>query len=102
MITIVVLLILAGISVAMLTGENGIFNNAKTAKIATDSATTQEKIGLAVMAAKIENRNKSVNLETLVDELEKSNVTVLSDGSSFPVSVTDGVNKFFIIGANEL
>ena len=95
-VTIIVLLILSGISIAMLTGENGIFNNAKNAKIATDAATTQEKIGLAIMAARIENRNKSVNLAKLVSELEKSNVTLLSDGSSYPVSVTDGVNKFSI------
>lgn len=95
-VTIIVLLILSSISIAMLTGDNGIYDNAKNAKIATDAATTQEKIGLAVMAARIENRNKSVNLETLVDELEKSNVTLVSDGSSFPVKVTDGVNKFSI------
>ena len=95
-VTIIVLLILSGISIAMLVGDNGIYDNAKTAKRLTDAATTQEKIGLALMSARIENRNKSVNLETLVDELEKSNLTLLSDGSSFPVSVTDGVNKFSI------
>ena len=35
-ITIIVLLILAGVSIAMLTGENGIMNNAKEAKTQTE------------------------------------------------------------------
>ncbi len=40
-ITIIILLILAGVSIATLTGDNGLLNKAKNAKIAT------EKIGRA-------------------------------------------------------
>ena len=46
-ITIIVLLILAGVSIAMLTGENGILTQAKNAKEATAEAEKQEKKDLA-------------------------------------------------------
>lgn len=42
-VTIIVLLILSGISIAMLVGENGIYNNAVKAKRLTDAASTVEK-----------------------------------------------------------
>ena len=41
-ITIVVLLILAGVSIAMLIGENGIVTQANKAKKATEEATKEE------------------------------------------------------------
>ena len=42
-ITIVVLLILAGVTIAMLTGENGILGKATTAKSKNDEASVEEK-----------------------------------------------------------
>ena len=42
-ITIIVLLILAGVSIAMLTGENGILNQAKNAKKQTEQAAENEE-----------------------------------------------------------
>ena len=42
-ITIVVLLILAGVSIAMLTGNNGILTQAKKSKQATEKAEQKEK-----------------------------------------------------------
>ena len=44
-ITIIVLLILAGITIAMLTGENGILTKAKTADTDTKNAEAAEKYG---------------------------------------------------------
>ena len=48
-ITVIVLLILAGVSIAMLTGDNGILNQAKRAKelteITSEEELTKEKIG---------------------------------------------------------
>ena len=43
-VTIIVLLILAGISIQMLTGQNGILKRAEEAKIKTEIATEQEQI----------------------------------------------------------
>ena len=46
-ITIIVLLILAGISIAMLTGNNGLLEKAKTAKEETKNAEEQENLILS-------------------------------------------------------
>lgn len=53
-ITIIVLLILAGVSIAMLTGNNGILNQAKLAKENTEVAAEKEK-------ADLENTNRYIN-----------------------------------------
>lgn len=66
-VSIIVLLILAAISIAMLTGENGIINNAITSKRETESATTKEKINLALQATRIEGKGKIADIETLWD-----------------------------------
>ena len=50
-VTIIVLLILAGISISMLTGQNGILNRTGEAKEETVDAQSKEKVKLAVMAA---------------------------------------------------
>ena len=50
-ITIIVLLILAGVTIAMLTGENGILNQAQEAKEQTEINSAEEKLKLAIMGA---------------------------------------------------
>lgn len=50
-ITIIVLLILAGVSIAMLTGENGILTRATDARDDTVTAEAVEKINMALNAA---------------------------------------------------
>ena len=50
-VTIIVLLILAGISISMLTGENGILNRASEAKQNTGIAQTEELVKLSVTDA---------------------------------------------------
>ena len=51
-ITIIVLLILAGVSIAMLTGNNGILTQASTAQKNTDKQNAIEKINVALQAIK--------------------------------------------------
>lgn len=48
-ITIIVLLILAGISIATLTGENGLLSKANTAKKETIEVVAEEKVKIAVI-----------------------------------------------------
>ena len=48
-ITIIILLILAGITIVTLTGDNGLINRAQDASIATDVAETKEQIQLELM-----------------------------------------------------
>ena len=50
-ITIIVLLILAGVSIAMLTGNNGILTQATNADKTTTIAGVREKVELAIAAA---------------------------------------------------
>mgnify|MGYP005795435207 CR=1 FL=1 len=47
-ITIIVLLILAGVSIAMLTGDNGILSNARKAQTQTTVKSNEEMVKLAV------------------------------------------------------
>ena len=54
-ITIVVLLILAGVSIAMLTGENGILTQANRAKKETIIASEKEKIELSLLEANMDD-----------------------------------------------
>ena len=63
-ITIIVLLILAGISISMLTGQNGILNRAHEAKEKTELAQIEENISL-----------KEVELEILYNDLPKNDDT---------------------------
>ena len=53
-ITIIVLLILAGVTIAMLTGQNGILTQANNAKIRQAHATVREAIDLAYSEWQIE------------------------------------------------
>ena len=69
-ITIIVLLILAGVSIAMLTGENGILNQANKAKTETDYKGAEEKVKLAIMGARADDGQMTVEeLEAKFDEL---------------------------------
>ena len=52
-VTIIVLIILAGVSIAMLVGENGIITQAQRAKEETEEAQEKEGIELALTTAKI-------------------------------------------------
>lgn len=74
-ITIIVLLILAGISIAMLTGENGILSKATKAGTETILAEQKEQVALAVNALTTEYYDdkyvSNKTLDTDVDTLEK-------------------------------
>ena len=94
-ITIIVLLILAGVSIAMLTGQNGILTQAQNAKQATENKSAEEKVKLAVMGARADDGTLTVG--KLRTELANYGVTV--EGDTFPVTATvDG--KSFTVDAN--
>ena len=73
-ITIIVLLILAGISIAMLTGENGILTRANDAKVETRAGTVEEKVNLWKTEKKMaehtkqEVKEEEQMLQELLDE----------------------------------
>ena len=68
-ITIIVLLILAGVTIATLTGENGILTRASEAAQRTEEANAREQVQLAV-AASIGEDGK-INYDNLNNELAK-------------------------------
>ena len=68
-ITIIILIILAGISISALTGS-GLFKNAEKAKEETIKAQLKEEIDRAIQEIQVEEISKgnSVTLETLANE----------------------------------
>ena len=86
-ITIIVLLILAGVTIAMLTGDNGIISKAMQAKNKTEEARKTEEAGLK----KIENyiNGKSAEAGVVIQDLK----SIKSDGTEGEVigeKVSDG------------
>ena len=69
-VTIVVLLILAGVSISMLTGENGIITQAQQSKLQTEIGKEKEYITLSVSAVKGEKISKGDTSEITSSELQ--------------------------------
>ena len=70
-ITIIVLLILAGVSIATLTGENGILTRANDAKTNTEVAEEKEKVELSATGALAEGLGGEIDIDKLRTELGK-------------------------------
>ena len=68
-VTIIILLLLAGISIAMLTGNNGVLTQAKSAKENTRVGEVQEKVKLAAQAALTANLGNGIEKEKFQEEL---------------------------------
>ena len=85
-ITIIVLLILAGVSIAMLTGQNGILTQAQNAKTTTENKSAEEKVKLAVMSARTRSETASLELDKLKEEIANQGGTATNN--EFPLSVT--------------
>ncbi len=92
-ITIIVLIILASVSIAMLTGDNGILKKAITAKEKTIEAEDEEKINLAILASR--DNNGDFNRELLKEELGKYGLTG-EDGENGTTTVTANGKKYTI------
>lgn len=72
-VTIIVLLILSAITIAMLTGQNGILNRAAESKKTTVSTTLDEQVKLGVMEARV-NGLGTIASTTSLDSALKNNV----------------------------
>ena len=99
-ITIIVLLILAGVSIAMLTGENGVLTKATEAKDQTEIAQEKEEIQMAYAAAKankVEDVADPVTADELNTELDKLNSKGETSGSgTLTVTFSDSQRKYTI------
>ena len=77
-VTIIVILVLAGISIVMLTGENGIITNAITANRATRGGEVKERVALEVSNNKIleyTNRTQKTRAEVIEELAEEGKLT---------------------------
>ena len=68
-ITIIVLLILAAVSIATLTGENGILTKANDAKDQTNEASVKEQVQMEVYGSYDDSAN--LDMDKLKENLEK-------------------------------
>lgn len=70
-ITIIVLLILAGVAIATLVGENGILTKAKEASNEYKESEIKEELEIAIVEIQIDelNNNRSLNMLTIVNKL---------------------------------
>ena len=80
-VTIVVLLILAGISISMLTGENGVITQARKSKEETIIGDEKEGISLAYSSCKAENMMENVTASQLEEKMKANgkDVTVIQE-----------------------
>jgi len=80
-ITIVVLIILAGVTINLTLGENGIFKKAEEVKQKESESSAREKLELVLVEANIEKEtNTNYNKEDFLTEmLENNNITVEGD-----------------------
>ena len=97
-VTIIILIILAGISISMLTGQNGILTRAAEAKEKTEKAQAEEQSALSELESQMNNyqddgfdKEKEVNRPQLAsgmtrvmftDPTSSSNGTIIKDGES--------------------
>ena len=86
-ITIIVLLILAGVTIATLTGDNGILTKAQNAKEKNAQKTVEEQINLAVQASRI-NEGLVIDKDILEQELTNNGIEIIkSENDELPWTV---------------
>ena len=85
-ITIIVLLILAGVTIATLTGDNGILKKAGDAKTQTEQAKADENLKIAIAGSY--GTDGKLNLKDLKDNLENQGINYDKNNTGFPLEVT--------------
>ena len=101
-ITIIVLLILAGISISMLSGDNGILQKATDAKIDTEKASEKEQIQMEFLGSY--ETNGTLKAETVKNNINShisnatATTTTTDSGEDFPITVefSNTGNKYTI------
>ena len=104
-ITIIVLLILAGVTIAMLTGQNGLADRAGEAEESTEIAEEKEKIAMALEADLITNsgeKNTKEGLQTELDTIEGLNqVQVIKDGKDSYIVTFNNTNRNYKVDSDK-
>ncbi len=95
-VTIIVLLILAGVTIATLTGDNGILNKATEAKNKTEESQEKESLELAITSSQMEDVN---TLKISKENLENAIKQQFGDNKDF--TVTDNNDGSFLVNMND-
>ena len=97
-VTIIILLILAGITIATITSDNGIIKNANDAKEQTEIAEEKEIVDRATIQAMGNNKRGNLVEDELQEQLDKitdSGKTEVSDnGEDFEIVFVDS-NRYY-------
>lgn len=102
-ITIIVLLILAGVSIAMLTGDNGILTKASNANDETRKAEIKEAISLAtstIIADQIDptiTTAKDLTYATIAEQITKDNVNAEATSTTDGIIYTYAGKKYTVV-----
>ena len=106
-ITIIVLLILAGVAIATLTGENGLFARAKQAKQTQTESEMKEKLNLSIQELQVEKLTEAtlddITQEWLTQKLSEYNPILKEDVTTNNKKVTlqkNGIIKTYMIDEN--
>ena len=91
-ITIIVLLILAGVSINMVLGDEGIMTNAQEAKNKNNASSEKEIINLAVITQRTTANFTGIDKDKLVDSLK----SMLGD-NAVDVKVDENNNELIIV-----
>ena len=95
-VTIIVLLILAGVTIATLIGENGILTRATEAKNKTEESQEKEGLELAVTSSQMEDVNTlEITEEKLSDAIKQQ------FGNNKDFSITDNEDGSFLVNMND-
>ena len=89
-ITIIVLLILAGVTIGAITGENGIIKNALEAREKTEIANEKEIVEEAALNAMKNNKRGNIVRDELQEELDK----ITGEGKTIVTEDTEGQGYF--------
>ena len=105
-ITIIVLLILAGISISMLSGDNGVLTKTTEAKIKTEKSQIIENAKLDILTQITENKGEDISNIQLATILNKQFEhidpdTIPNDVSSNDIQLTT-IDKKYIINLSEI
>ena len=102
-ITIIVLLILASVSIAMLTGDNGILTQAKKAQEKTEIASEIESINMVVMVLIKNNGKLEIKEQELQNQLNSDlglgKTEVLLAGEEYEIIFKES-NRYYTIDKN--
>ena len=101
-ITIIVLLILAGVTIATLTGENGILTRVQSTKTQNEKKTIEEQIHLALQSSRI-NEGLIIDKAILEEELSNNEMEIIkSDNNELPWTIRKNRYLYMINKNGEL